>query len=221
VSDLIAIQEAMTADKFRTFANDYMSIIRENWRDADRAYRRALLLLLISAVLFELLRTARVSPRLDLGFVEVTDLRAALIAIPVAVSYFFYEAGALNSLTSRYYHYHRSVFLEVQKQTPNRHRLSEAMLPATITLSLDDWWISSLVGTKTFGDLILGVVTWPLILVQIIGPPLFLAYAFWRLFSAYGAGEIFIWCSLILTLGYVIAAYVVIFSSDHVKDIEE
>jgi hypothetical protein len=220
MSDLQRVQEALTAADFRSFAVDYMSIIRENWREADRAYRRSVFFLFLSALLFELVRTAKVGSVLDLGFVKLTNVPVVLVGLPVVFSYFYYESEALSTLSDRYYNFHRLLFLELQRETPNRQLLGDVILPPTITLSLDDWWIQALVRERSISFRMFGIAATPLVLLQHVGPPFFLGYAYWRLFRAYGESNLLLWCSLILSCMFVIAGIVMLTRPSMVEKVE-
>jgi hypothetical protein len=213
MSDRLRVREALAATNFSSIADDYMSILRENWRDADKAYRRSILFVVLGAFLFELVRTAKVGSVLDIGLVKLTDLRVVLVGLPVIVAYFFYETEALNALTDRYYKFYSLLFLELQRETPHRRLLNEVILPPTITLSLDDWWVETIVKKRSIGDRILWIIVLPLVLLQHFGVPVFLCYAYWRLFRIYGESNLLLWCSLVLSCMFVIAAAVVQFSS--------
>lgn len=215
------IRQAMSSDAFREFSTDFQAILREQWREADKAYRRAVLFMFLTALAFEILRVARVTVQIDVGFVKNLDTRIALAGLPILTSYLYYEMAALNVLTNRYYAFHRAAFLEAQLDTPNRHTLSDAILPPTITLSLDDWWIPSIIGNRKVPNALFSFAAYPLILIQMLGTPVFICYAYFRLFAAPGNAGIIVWLSLAVSALLLIAGTVVLWAGPTGPDTEE
>ena len=80
------------SDSSRQYGTDYLETLRQNWRDAEAAYRRTVVLLVISAILAELVTQGGIA-EFTISGIKLKNLQFLALAIPVVVSYFTIEAA--------------------------------------------------------------------------------------------------------------------------------
>lgn len=82
------IKQVFRSQPVRAYAEDYVTEVKTNWREAEKSLTRSLFLITLTALLFELLLRRGVG-EVSLGFVTVTKVDVIERAIPVAIAYLY------------------------------------------------------------------------------------------------------------------------------------
>jgi hypothetical protein len=86
------VASGFRSESSRQYGTDYLTTLRQNWRDAEGAYRRTTILLAISAILAELATQGGIA-EFTISGIKLKNLQFLALAAPVVVSYLTIEAA--------------------------------------------------------------------------------------------------------------------------------
>lgn len=95
------IKQVFRSQPVRAYAEDYVTEVKTNWREAEKSLTRSLFLITLTALLFELLLRRGVG-EVSLGFVTVTKVDVIERAIPVAIAYLYSVTALLAAELSMF-----------------------------------------------------------------------------------------------------------------------
>jgi hypothetical protein len=85
-----AAQEVFSQAADREYASEYLTVLRENWREASTAMGRCAILIILSIITFELLARGAIEKASFAGL-ELKDLSLVRKALPVLTAYLYYD----------------------------------------------------------------------------------------------------------------------------------
>lgn len=197
------VRDALDADVSENYVLQFLADLRNNMRDAERRTRRTTGFILLFAAVFELINRHGISEA-TLVFVKLNSLDFALIAIPVVIAYLCYEIAGHVTDSNDLYWVHA--------------KLTEARYPSMRASNLDLLLIP--IGDP-FGQAIRAVtfsrrgrlftlLSWARFPLQIIAPSAaayaFEIYALVQIFAHFGATNVFVWLSGLLTITFLVLA---------------
>ena len=193
------------------YAEEFLSTVRENWREALAATGRTAILIIAFMLVFELLTRSAIEKISIAGF-EVNDLSLIQRAIPLIIAYFFYDLVNLILLQGD----HRAAHGELLKilhrdiwdteldmllwpRTPSLLRTSRLGRKET---RLDALFQSSLTVAVVFAGI------------------LFEVYAFYIQFGLYGFKDILVWITVVLSVAFVAYGLIRLATDNNYRPIE-
>ena len=183
---------------------EYLRDLRGRMKDISESSRRTVLLMLLVAATFELLDRAAVT-NVQAGPFQIKDLSLIQRVLPVIFAYLIYEETVLGVR----YLYSMSIASEIART------FQPALKSSTLDGPLNPQ------GSPLFGPMLwhrsasrsyrlLALFTIVLRLGSLTAPLIIEAYAFYRLFRLFGAGDIIVWISVIFSFGFTLFAALVI-----------
>jgi hypothetical protein len=173
---------------------DTLQSSKEKSQDQSRLLTLQLFLLFFA---FELLTRAAVS-EVSIGYFKISDLTLVIKILPVIICYTYYELISMGSLRRL-----KSIMLfeliQSELKPPKNDDLAPIMFFGT-SYEAEELIARNIEG-KT--SIIVESLTLPLKLAIILGPILFIIYAYYRIFATYGFGDILSWIFLPVSLSFL------------------
>jgi hypothetical protein len=191
----------------RQVALEYLTELRSRMKDLSEGIRRAASLLLLVAAVFQLLDQAAVVG-LQAGPFQIEDLSIIQQALPVVFAYLIYDATVLGMR----YLYSINVAIEISVQfqpTIRSNRLDVLLNPQGSPLFGPMLWHHSASALYR----LIGRFMLLLRLGSVLAPLGIEGYAYYRLFSAFGADDLVIWISLLISLFFIVFAALVVLTA--------
>jgi hypothetical protein len=209
------VARAFAGETERSFVNDYITVIRENWRDHERDVRRFFLLIALLAIGFELSSRGGIA-EFTVGFVKISRLDLIRVFIPSVMAFlvFLMVTSAMNAAVMKAVH-DRVVKMAYRPLYDND--LVYPMAPGigsfyayeplrTVTgLGWQDWLYS----TAGLGRLF----------VLLFSPIVYIVYSYVSLFNARGVNQAALIVGLILATVFTVAAVAVFLAAATSDDI--
>lgn len=186
----------------RSYAREFLAEVRTNWRVADSALMRNVLLMLVMAAVFELINRNEVGGFSFAG-VEVRNLSVVQIVIPVIVGFLYMETWELVAL----FQYYERIHFRVQSwMFPHLRRtsLARVLVPMPFGGKAPYWRL----GNRSVTSRVAGVADLIRVIVLMLTPAVFLAYAFVQTFSHATMPVVFWLVSIIIVVVTVVPAAV-------------
>jgi hypothetical protein len=193
------VDQSFSDPSFAENAKDLLSEIRANWREADKELRRAVGLIVLLAVVFDLLGRQAVS-EVNVGLVKLSKPEFIQQAIPVIVAYLFGSAAThLADIVT--YSRITDMFMGGMFKTLSRGILkvwSYALMPSNSLVRQGE--LTVMVHTQS------SALQWMLafmvirLFMLIAGPILLEIYMYITLFSRIGFQSAVLWISFALSL---------------------
>jgi hypothetical protein len=185
----------------------YLGELRVRMKDLSDSSRRTVILLLLVAAAFQLLDQAAVVS-VQAGPFQIRDLSVIQKVLPVIFAYLIYD----ETVSGIRYLYSLRVASEI----------SRAFQPSVKSSSLDG--LLNPQGSPLFGPMLwhrsksreyrlLAKLTQVLRLGSLLLPLVIEAYAFYRIFEAFGFRDVVVWISALVALGFIIFAALVILTA--------
>jgi hypothetical protein len=195
------IDRALTGTDDKESVGKYLDVIRSNLRDCTAMFDRRVQTLIIAIIGLELIAQAAVS-EVSFAGIKLSDLNLVQKLLPCVIAYLYYSLATVIS--------YRRLLEEVHD------RVTGHLFPAFLANNLEFYGhpptvfhlekiIASDVGGR-FGSFLDGLTT-PLKLVLGLGPAVYVAYAECRLFALFGAKDLLVWISFVVTLLLVVHVF--------------
>jgi hypothetical protein len=175
----------------------FLTDLRTNWTEAEKAITRSLGILVLLGVVFILIDRKGVT-EVTLGLAKVTRLRAIEQVIPAAAAYFYYQLLLLFNEVWMFQEAYNAVYKEVSSDYFS-HGLHTFLYPPNSILASGD-------RMSEFAEIAAGkperlfsgafVRPW----FALVAPLLFEIYAFWVLFNNFGFRSPVVWLSVSCTV---------------------
>jgi hypothetical protein len=190
-------RKAFSDSRVSGYADDYLAVVRENWRHAEFNVRRATLRLVLIAVVFELMSRAIIAGA-ELGSLEINDISVIERLLPVIFAFTLYEFWYSLYATEKFWELHQATIRAVYRPL-YEHDLEIALAPAGHVpvhgenLFAEYFEKSSLLSRlrQIFEAVSLAVLHGSFIA--------FTAYAFYRLFERFGVDDPLTWVSIVVS----------------------
>lgn len=198
-----SVRQALRDEVSEDFVLHLLAELRTNMRDAERSTRRATGLILLLSVTFEL-ASRRGILEASFYFFKLESLDFVLFAIPVIIAYLCYAISGHVADSNDLYWVHTKV-VQVRYPTMWASNLHLFLIP------VNDPFGQSLRGA-TFGEtngllLALGWARFPLhAMIPSLAAYAFEVYALIQLFLHFGAGDILVWVSCLITVCFLFLA---------------
>ena len=187
------------------YGDEYLKVIQENRREVERVFRRTMLLLFLLLVAFILLTQASIR-EVSLGPFKLGDYTLLNILFPIAVAYTFSEVITLVIMRQNYQYVHDLVLWKLYGNKLIDDGLESFLSPPSIYTSTDlvttELEISERFGSRRVRIFAQVIRYWtiPLSVFLFVAPVTFEIYAFYTIFTAYGATNILAWVSLAVSV---------------------
>ena len=171
LSDRVAA--AFAAPRTPDEIDGYLTVMRENWRQAENDQRRATLALTVLIVVFELITLGLVDPNgIEAGGIKLINLWPIQWVLPVAIAYHYWQVVYLMISRGRYRRVH-TYLLEIIWPLLTANKLDVLLQPHFLPIFRDPRYTSKQgAAARIHTGLSIAVAC-----VAVIGPLVFLAYA--------------------------------------------
>lgn len=187
-----AFKEEVGEDYTLHFLNE----VRSNMRDAERATRRAVGLIVLLAVTFELINRKGISEA-TFFFIKLESFDFALLGVPVVIAYLCYEISGHVVDSNDHYWVHSKV-TELRYPSVWKNDLELFLLPVA-----DPFAQAMRVARFRPRSRVLAVLNWARFPLRIIVPTaaalIFSVYAIVQLFLHIGPDDVAVWIASIVT----------------------
>jgi hypothetical protein len=183
-------------------ANFYLSPLLGNLRDSQKQLSLRMLWIVLLCGLFELLFNSSVREISFFGVRLSNDTGLGEKLLPVAIAYFYFSCVALMAARRLLGDICNSLLLNVDARF-YAVNLSDYVRPIDVFTTYN-MFAQELSGSRLgrFIDL----SSWPTLVMVMLLAPVFLTYAFVRLFAKYGAADLLLYAGLVLALWFVLQA---------------
>lgn len=189
----------------RNTAGQFLTELRENWRDTEKRQDRNFISLIIGIVAFELVVQGSVQ-EVVFGFLRLKSLFPATVALPVVVAFLFYQMCALRTASTVMRSIHEAVN---EAYFPEREDsgIDHALEPTGLSFG------STSPVHKRPGPAVAGILSTTVAgSIWFVLPPLFLIYAYLRLFDLEKADRPLVYASMALSAVFVLIAFLEVIS---------
>jgi hypothetical protein len=163
-------------------AQNFLSELRTNWREAEKDLRRTIGTLLLAAAVLQLTLSSPDDPKAKLTLLgmEITDIRMVQLVLPVVVAYLFSNIAVLLSDIHLFVATHGLVYkLTCSRFADNNiQSLLDPPNASFVSYSRRHNFVESSSLKFTYSMLF-----WLKLAVIVLGPILFEMYAYWKLFK--------------------------------------
>jgi hypothetical protein len=195
-------------DKALKYAPDYLAVLRENMRNAETAFRRTTILLVLLAASFELLSRGAISEVSGAGL-KLSDLSILHKILPALVAYVFFELCSLINQRTAHGILHDAVMKQVYPSL-YRQELVRPLRPVTASVFNDpELYFLPYPGRayKAISYFQIGMV-----IVCFVGFLAFQLYAFNQLRIAFGFKDLLVCISFAIAFVFSVTALLITFS---------
>ena len=200
--DFKKIEDAFSDPESLEYANDYLKELRTNFRVLDNNLRRAIFLFLLFIALFELVTQATIT-EITVGPFKIANLAILQKLIPVFASYYYYVMHYSIAWRQELHSVHSKVVSIVYK------KIFESGLYAYLILSANELLGSPGVYSDIDSTRLLEYLRIPILVTLMIGPVAFELYAFYQLFVSFGTADPIVWMALIVSVMFLLQAYII------------
>lgn len=205
----VLVEDAFSGDSgSKEFAEKFLDVVLENWRDAASAQRRTITLGVLLAVVFVLLAGTTASV-LTLGPLRLSNPREVLPLVPAIVGFLYYEAMLLT-VAGNFYGEVMTQMLRHTRPEIYESKLYCALAPATASIWGADWWRNIRRRPPTRLTRVDDRFEGAFGLVYLVAVPGFIVYAYWWLFHHTAVERIAIWASLVFCAVNIFRAILVL-----------
>jgi hypothetical protein len=172
-------------------------IVRDNLKYTESTIVRSSRFLLLIAIVFELISRAAVS-ELSFSGVKITDLSLIQKTLPLIAAYFYYTTMSGVAMRRLLTEFHDRLFTLLSPKFRTED-FELFLLPFTpliterIIANNTNGWISKLIRNLSL----------PLMIIVLLGPLIFEAYAFYELFYSFGVKDVVTWIVLSISLVFI------------------
>ncbi len=198
------VEDAFSDEDAVEFGDKYLELVLDAWKGIAATLRRTTILLLVSAVAFQLLISADVK-EFSFGPLKLKDIAFAPALIPVVASFLLVDFVLLVN-ASRQHLNARTYVMRKLYPAIERNDLDYLISPPTVLLwgfGYSQALRSNEPGGswRTFHWLTMAIGG-----LMLFSGPLFLGYAYWELFRYDDASRTLVWAGLIICVVNVVRA---------------
>ena len=196
------VKEALAAES-QAYADEYCKALVENIHRTDDKFQRAILLLIFSVAMYELVAHTLIS-EVTLGPFKLTNLALLQKYVPVLISYSYCSISSLGTIRK----YMRDLtvdVLSIHHPSTAANHLEMFLEPPSLLQTSDI--------VKEFSEgvipKILDNTGGILVLTLLIGPIVFLGHSFYQCFATFGFRDTNLWVSAVLSVVLVLQGILV------------
>jgi hypothetical protein len=195
-SFLTRATNAFPSDSSDELKLHYLDWVRDNWASAAGQFRRTTLYIAATVAVFELIRTDTVT-EVSVGPVKTGDLTLVFKLLPALAAFLLYEMLTLSYSGNRYGDAYRATLRQIEPKIL-AEKLDVIAAPAVLSLfggiRLVDAFAEA-PGRTSF----LKVAALMTVALFLLGVLYFELHAYDVLFARYGADDVLVWVSLVVS----------------------